>query len=339
VRRSEGCWVGASAELRHRAAGFFGALGVALVLLSSPCIAANADADAKPAADAPELRRELAGHNFIPSRFTLDPFVSTYVGSETGGGYGSAPGRTFDIVGHVVSTDTYKVGAFAQYLDFQYGFFDWWAVRASLRIVVYTGINDPGIVGIGSSVQVNPVFGTTVSFKVGERLRLGGSFDVGSGPAVLFNVVEAIVLSVRNGELTAPLTNSSQTTFQPALVGAWAIHKSLGVTFSLAYQYTRGSGDNPTVLAHLLGANAMLDFDMNALHWIPFGLLAGFTTQFDLTETRFVSYRYNFGLFYTAVKPLNVGLEVVYARSPVFSNTHVFLSSLIGLLVIQYNFN
>jgi len=320
-----------------RAEGFLGALALALLLLSPPSMAA--EDDARPAADAPELRRELAGHNFIPSRFTLDPFVSTYVGSETGGGYGSAPGRTFDILGHVVSTDTYKVGAFAQYLDFQYGFFDWWAVRASVRIVVYTGINDPGIVGIGSSVQVNPVFGTTVSFKVGERLRLGGSFDVGSGPAVLFNVVQAVVLTIRNGELTTPLTNTSQTTFQPALVGAWAIHKSLGMTFSLAYQYTHGSGDNPTVLAHLLGANVMLDFDMKGLNWIPFGLVAGFTTQYDLSEARFASYRYNFGLFYTSVKPLNVGLEIVYARSPVFSNTHVFLSSVIGLLVLQYNFN
>ena len=78
---------------------------------------------------------------------------------------------------------------------------------------------------------------------------------------------------------------------------------------------------------------------MNALHWIPVGVMAGFTTQFDLTEATFRSFRYNFGLFYTAVKPLNVGVEVVYSRSPVFANTQVFLSSLIGLLAIQYNFN
>lgn len=316
----------------YRAAGSLGAL--LLALHASPSVAAQGDTN--PGADTPSLRRELAGHNFIPSKFTLDPFVSTYAGSETGFGYGWAAGRTFDINGHPISTSNYEVGAFAQLLDFQYGFVDWWAVRLSVRIVAYSGINSSGLAGIGTNLETNPTLGTTMSFKVGQRLRLGGSLDFGFGPAVFFNIVQAVVDSIRNGDLTTPVNRLSQFTLKPAFVGAWAIEKSLGMTFSLSYQYTHASSENAAIQANLLAASATFDFDMNV---VPIGLIGGFTTQFSVAQSKFLSFRYNFGIFYTAVKPLNVGFEIVYNRAPVIGNTEIFLSSLIGLLVIQYNFN
>ena len=313
--------------------------GVALLALALPSVG-RADGDA--AAATPEtvpLRRELAGHLFLPSRYALDPFVSTYVGSETGVGIGTSQGHTFDINGNPISVADYQVGAFAQYLDFQYGFLDWWAVRASVRVFVYTGTNTTGLVGVGTSLQINPMLGTTVSFKIGERLRLGGAVDVAFGPAVFFNIVEAVKNSISSGEVTAPLNSFSQFTVKPAVVGSWAISEAFGLTYSFAYQYTGASASYTGVYANLLALNVLVDFDMYALKWVPIGLFAGFQTSFSVSDTKFLQYQYQFGIFYTGVRPLDVGLEILYLRSPIVGNTSIFLSSVSALITIQYNFN
>jgi hypothetical protein len=292
----------------------------------------------------PELRRELAGHNFLPSRFSLDPFVSTYVASETGFGYGTAPGRTYDLCGPNVCPGpgtfaNFKVGAFAQLLDYQYGFTDWWAVRVGAKVLVYSGINDTGVVGVGTNANASFNAGTTMSWKVGDRLRLGGSFDFSIGPAVFLNIVQGVLDSINSGQIVTPVNSFTQYTLNPAFVGAWAISKPFGMTFSMGYTFTHGSDSVLGGSAHLLGTNVLFDFDMKELGWVPIGLLAGFSTSFSVSDTKFLQFRYQFGIMYTAVKPLNVGVEFLYNRAPVVGNTNIFLSSIIGLVVLQYNFN
>jgi hypothetical protein len=324
-----------SARSRNRR----GTVAAALVGLAVPGVA-RADAEAvAPGTGAEPLRRELAGHLFLPSRFSPDPFVSTYVASETGVGEGTSKGHTFDINGNPVATAEYDVAAFAQYLDFQYGFLDWWAVRASVRVVVYSGTNNAGIVAVGASIQANPSLGTTVSFKIGDRLRLGGSLDVAFGPAVFFNILEAVKASQGSNEITAPVNSFSQFTLKPAVVGAWAISEAFGLTYSLNYQYTHASATYAAIHANLLELSALVDFDMYSLRWAPIGLYAGFLTNFSVTDTKFLRYQYQFGIFYTGVRPLEVGLEILYLRSPIIGNTDIFVSSVSALIAIQYNFN
>jgi hypothetical protein len=306
-------------------------------------LAAGADPEATSEtsvpSDAPALRRELAGHNFIPSKFSLDPFVSTYVSTETGFGYGTAPGHTFDVNGNPIGSADYQVGAFAQLLNFQYGFVDWWAIRAAARILVYSGLNGSGAAGVGTNALTSAGLGTTVSFKVGERLRLGGSLDVTFGPSVFFNIVQAVKDSIQNGEITSPVNSSSSFTFNPAFVGAWAIAQSLGFTFSVGYQHSTASNGSTSGAANLLALNGVFDFDLAGLNLVPIGFLGGFQTVFSADSTKFLQFRYQTGIFYTGVKPLNVGLEIVFLRAPVIGSTDVFLSSLQGLIVLQYNFN
>ena len=323
-------------------------MSLALLLLAGivPCAAwGESDVNAadvngtevKGTGDAPELRRELAGHNFIPSRFSLDPFVSTYVSSETGFGYGTAHGHTYDLNGNPVSLANYEVGAFAQLLNYQYGFVDWWAVRVFTKLLVYSGLNSTGLAGIGTNGAGNIGLGTTVSFRVGKRLRLGGSLDVIFGPSVFFNVIQAVKESIQNGEITSPLNSSSSFVFIPAFVGAWAITESLGFTFSLSHQHPTNS--SVSTFGHVNVVNGVFDWDLAELNLVPIGFLAGFQTAFGVDTPRFLQFRYQFGLFYTAVKPLNVGLEVVYLRAPVVGATEIYLSSIQVLILLQYNFN
>jgi hypothetical protein len=322
-------------------AGSLWALLLAVVV--SP-LGAWAQTDVLPPPVTPELRRELDGHEFTPSKFSLDPFVSTYVSSETGFGYGSAPGRTYNLCNGAVcpgpgSFASFQVGAFAQLLDYQYGFLDWWAVRVGTKILVYSGINDTGVVGVGTNANVNVSAGTTMSWKVGDRVRLGGSFDFSIGPAFFFNILQGVVNSIQQGQVVSPINSFNQYSLNPAFVGAWTVTRSLGMTFSGSYTFTHGSDSVLGASAHLLGSNILFNWDMNELGWVPIGLLGGFATSFTVSDTRFLEFRYQFGIMYTGVRALDVGLEILYNRAPVIGNTNIFLSSLIGLIVIQYNFN
>jgi hypothetical protein len=290
--------------------------------------------------EAPELRRELDGHIFIPSRFTPDPFVQTSIASETGFGYGWAQGKTFDVNGNPVSTAAYQVGAFAQLLEYQYGFLPWWAVRVGATIVAYSGLNSAAAAGIGTSAATSVNLGTTLSWKVGDNLRFGGSVDVVLGPAVILNVVQAVVSSINSGEIVSPVNSYSKFTFQPTFVGAWAINKPLGLTFSLGYIYANASSTTDvTVKSNLLAVTTLLDFDMSRLGWVPIGFIGGLQTQFSVADTNFLLWRYQFGIFYTGVKQLNVGAEFLYQRAPIVGATSVFLSSFQMLIDLQYNFN
>ncbi len=336
------------AWVRRVALGGFRAL---VVLAAFSPLGAWADEDVAPVTAAPaptpglpELRRELGGHLFIPSKFTDDPFVSTYVASETGIGTGWAPGRTYDICGTVVcpgpgAAATYRVGAFAQVLDYQYGFLDWWAVRVGAQVVVYSGTNSTGFAGVGTNANLSFSAGTTMSFKVGENLRLGGSFDFKMGPAVFLNVVQGFVDSIKGGEIVTPVNSFTQISLNPAFVGAWSISRLIGMVFNVNYQYTHGSNEELGSTANLLGTNILFDFDLNSVNVAPIGFLAGFATNFSVDSTKFLEFRYQFGIMYTGVRALDAGLEIVYNRAPVVGNTNIFLSSVLGLIVIQYNFN
>jgi len=299
-------------------------------------------ASAQAQADAPELRRELAGHNFIPSRFSLDPFVSTYVGSETGFGYGTAAGHTYDIAGNPVSPADYQVGAFAQLLNFQYGFLDWWAVRVDTAIIAYSGVNSSGAAAVGVNALTHVGLGTTMSWKVGDSVRLGGSFDVTFGPSIFFNIVDAVHESIDNGNVVSPVTSQGSYALQPAFVGSWAIAKWVGFTFSAAYEYSNATSSNSagtsTSNVSVLTGNGLFDFDLASVG-VPIGFLAGFQSTFSVNALQFRQYRWQTGIFYTGVKPLNVGIEIVYQRSPVVGNLDTFITSLIGLITLQYNFN
>ncbi len=320
---------------------------VACLLCLVPA-AARADADADATAPAaspapPELRRELAGHNFIPSRNALDPFVSTFASSETGFGYGTATGHTFDLGGHPISTADYQVGGYAQFLDFQYGFFDWWAVRVGVELLVYSGINSAGVVAVGTNAVGRGGFSTTMSWKVGDNLRLGGSLQFGIGPSIFFNILQSVQDSINSGDIVSPVVSAGSFTIEPAFVGAWAIAKWVGLTFSLAYTYNNATTKNTitgvTNSISLLSAGALFDFDLDPACGVPLGFLLGFSPEFSVNATAFRQWKYQTGIYYTGVKPLNIGLELVFQRAPVIGATSVFLSSLQGLLMIQYNFN
>jgi hypothetical protein len=207
------------------------------------------------------------------------------------------------------------------------------------NVIAYTGINSVGIAGVGTSAAPTVSLGTTLSWKVGDNLRFGGSVDVTWGPAFLLNVVQSVVDSIHAGEIVSPVDSYKKFNFNPAFVGAWAISRPFGLTFSLGYIYASGGTSSSSLASNLLQLTTLLDFDLSRLDLVPIGFIGGFQSQFAVADTKFLQWRYQFGIFYTGVKQFNVGVEFLYQRAPIVGGTTVFLSSLQMLIDLQYNFN
>ena len=57
------------------------------------------------------LRRQLGEHVFIPREAVNDPFTTSFVGSETSLGYGTAHGPSFDLNGNTINLSDYKLAS------------------------------------------------------------------------------------------------------------------------------------------------------------------------------------------------------------------------------------
>src|SRR4029453_11291827 len=101
------------------------------------------------AAEPEAPRRQLGPHLFIPRVAIDDPFTTTTVGSETGFGYATAEGPTFDLNGKPGTRADYKIIAYSQAFSGQWGIFDWWALRVRATGLVYSGANGPAAPGGG----------------------------------------------------------------------------------------------------------------------------------------------------------------------------------------------
>ena len=112
--------------------------------------------------------------------------------SSSGFATGSATGPTFDLDGKPVNVEDYKMVFYTQVFTGQWGIADFWAIRLSLLGSIYSGTNTPAVVGVGVNGLVRGSVGTTFSFRIADRLRLGALVDVVWGPSVAISILDTI---------------------------------------------------------------------------------------------------------------------------------------------------
>lgn len=292
--------------------------------LLSPA-AASAEEPAGPAAAAPaaqdvSLGRTVAGHTFIPSLVVQDPFVATEFAMGIVGGYGSSTGPKYDLNGNIVGEQDYIFGSFGNYVGARFKVLDWLAVRGSLSVTAYSGLDGASAVTVGANARVGGTAGAIASFPVGKSLRVAGSFDAAYTPKfdlLLITVIKDTINSC-NGDPASCTINPDTAfrqdnvlTLQPAVSAAWTPWKPLGIVASASYQHlsldTKQQG-KLTQQGATLGVAADLDlrhlvgvpvgFNL-AWHWVsPVGG-AGVSRTTD----------YVAGVFYTGREDLALGVE------------------------------
>ena len=290
------------------------------------------------AAEPEAPRRQLGPHLFIPRVAIDDPFTTTTVGSETGFGYATATAPTFDLNGNPVALADYKIIAYSQAFSGQWGIFDWWALRIRATGLVYSGANGSAAAGVGLNGVVRASAGTTFAIRPLPTLQLGLLFDVSVGPSVGLDILQAIRQSIAEDSVQTPVVSTNSTTLTPALSAAWTITQGLGLVAKVSYTHNSVAADASSVGLDTLALGAGLDLDLRELGTIPLGLTLSYAAGYSIGEERFRRYRLAGGFFYTGRENLTLGLELAYERSPLGAHD-VFITTLLGVLVLRYNFD
>ncbi|HEU4383567.1 MAG TPA: hypothetical protein VFR85_08695, partial [Anaeromyxobacteraceae bacterium] len=122
--------------------------------------------------------REVNGHAFMPSLIIAPPVA---VGSFAVGmvlGAGGASGPSYDSGGNVTGTKDYTYAALGQVLAYEFAFLKNFTGRLGLTTSLFTGIDGPSILVVGTTVRFGAGAGLTWSFPLGNQFRLGASVDV-----------------------------------------------------------------------------------------------------------------------------------------------------------------
>ena len=265
--------------------------------------------------------RTLAGHTFIPSAVVPGALVTTSFGSFLLLAVGSASGtlqvgdRTFD--------GTYHYAGVGALLGYEYGFGEHVSARFTIDESMYSGIDGPSAITVGTKFQAGGSLGATVSFQPVDSLRVGVLLDAGTTPGLALTIglgIKSLIDRCNAGDCTVGDTDkilglNNVTYAKPALAVNWAPWKPLGITANLAWEYAsqkRNDGDF-TGSATFMGIAA--DLDLRHLWGVPIGLqLVGtYATAFSGTNIGGVA-QVGGGIFYTGRENLSLGLQAVARR-------------------------
>jgi hypothetical protein len=257
--------------------------------------------------------RMLDDHLFIPSALVRDPFTATYFQSTIGFGYATATGPAFEVAGNVIGGGDYKFATTLQGFEIQLKLYDWWAIRIASQGVLFTAIDSTSAINAGVSARIQPAGGTTVSFPLCPRVRLGGTFDFGYAPDINANIITGVVNSVmaRNISLRHLLTDTRLTVYQVGASAAAELHRAVGVVATAAYLHIGSDTDGVTDSVDTVSAGVAFDFDLRPLTPMPIGFVVAYKLNEATTrDSGQASQSIEGGIFYTGVGHLALGFDL-----------------------------
>jgi hypothetical protein len=305
-------------------------------------IAASGVTSAQETADADtrQWNRELNGHFFIPSLSISDPFLATEFSLITGIGAAWANGPGFDPRANPVGRDSYLAVAMSHAASFQAHILRWLAVRLEGAGGLYGGADAKSALVLGMTVPLDVIAGTTVSFKLGRLVRLGGTFDYDYQYAVEIEPLAAVQRSLASNQADDSTVRQRIKTNQviPGVTAAFAPHRALG--FVGALQYLWFSRDDGTSTIHVnnivFGIDGQLDLKP-LVPWLPLAALVGYRVQAPISSSEPLSQDLEAGIYYSAKKALVLGIDTRvrwFQIRPGFDTTALLFN-----LVIRYYWN
>jgi hypothetical protein len=287
------------------------------LLQATPAEANSPPVEANAPAAAPKTRRQLDGHLFLPSQIIQDPFNSGFLQLDMGVGYAWATAPQYGALGDASGSRTYKIAQLQERVRAQIGILPCWSIRATGTLAVMSGLNAIGLLALGAVVSPQADIGTTVSFPLGDRVRLGGTFDFLIGPAYNANPLGTIVQSVREGQIDAGnlIITKTTTAYTPGVSFAWGIARPLGLVAAGQYTHNIPSIEGITQLQDSVSLGAALDLDLNQTGAaIPVGVVGAYRLVSPLGGPQnFASQTAELEVLYTGHGDLVVGPEATFS--------------------------
>lgn len=273
-----------------------------------------------PAAQSAE-GRTLAGHTFIPSAVVPGPLVTTSFGSWLLLAVGSASGNAQ--VGDRFLSGTYTYAGVGAQLGYEYAFGSHFSARLLVDESMYSGIDGPSVLTVGTKFQAGGSLGVTAAFRPLESLQVGVLLDAGTTPGLALTIglgIRGLIERCEAGDCTVGDTDkfvglNNVAFVKPALAAAWTPWKPLGITANVAWQYASQKRNDGDFTGSATTFAAAADLDLRHVWNVPIGLqFAGsYTTAFPGTDITGVA-QLGGGIFYTGRENLSLGLQAVARR-------------------------
>jgi hypothetical protein len=326
----------------------FAALCCALALAAPRARAEESVSQAPPAEPAanPGAGRILGGHRYMPTNAVAQPFLTTSFSSVLVAGLGKTSGTLQ--VGDRVFSGSYDYAGIGATLAYEYAFLDYFSARVSLSEIIFSGINGSSALVVGTQAQLAGGIGGTLSYPLGDSLRLAALLDInlqpnialtiGSGLAAILNSCPAAGGQGCNVDPEKIFAIREVKTFQPQVSVAWTPHRAVGVTGAVGYQHAISSATGqPDLTADAMSLGGAVDFDFLAVSSFPLGLMfqMNWTAPFSGTTLQHVT-DIGGGIFYTGRKDLAAGVQLIWRRFAVVPNVDVSFATEIAQLGLRY---
>lgn len=268
--------------------------------------------------------RTLGGHTFMPSIQVRDPFITSYLLSGTGVSIFQLPMLTIEWEGPEPVVVEGDVLYLVQGFRYQRALNDWLAVRGAFSATGRGGIDGKSAFVQGVMWSFAGELGATARVWSTERAALAVSTDVALGNAYTINVLDFVEDILESGwdEEISLVSESNTSQGRLGLVGAWAAKRWLGVTASVDWGWTEGSGDR-IWNSRRLGGSGTVGIDFKELDAVPVGVRFAFSSQpIDQGGTGPDDdiRSYGVGVFYTGRPELSIGVDAISLRLPLIDS-------------------
>jgi hypothetical protein len=304
----------------------------------APPVAAPAGPTEEPLAG----RRVLNGHVFMPSATVAGALTTTSFGTFLILGYGSS--SAFFQVGDRTYSGSFDYAGAGAALGYEHAFQKYFSARFGLAEIIYSGIDGPSAIVVGTSLQVAVSLGLTASLPIGDSLRVGVLFDAESAPGLALTIANGLQTIIRDCEAGdcrategAIFGTERALALQPALAANWAPWRPLGLTANAAYVHVSQDRSDETFTGQAVRLAAAADFDFLTVSKVPVGLQLAFSwiAPFDGEVLQHVT-DLGGGIFYTGRQDLALGLQVVSRRFAVQPTVNVSWSTFISTIGLRY---
>ncbi len=271
----------------------------------------------------------LDGHRFIPTSTVPDPFITSYLRSNTGFGFlldANIPVITeADTIAVLQGDIAFAVLGF----EYQQAIVDFLALRIGFGGAIRTGTDGQTLLAEGLNARYAFGFGITGRVFRTEDFLLSVVADYESSKLIAmdpFGFTQRIVDECRDApDVGQCIIDSEQTLLTSgrvsALTGGARAAWSPIEWFGLRGRVELGAGDVSDVESDLsttiLNLGLAADFDLLEVTPVPLGFVLGFDGQIfggrgsDLAES---ARRFNAGIFYTGRKEFSVGVEGIFGK-------------------------
>ena len=291
-----------------------------LVLMAAlaPLAAAAQGAPEPQGAEIAGSHRVVAAHRFEPSTLVDDPFATTSVGTDVGYMLGAAKGPTLQGgLGNLTigCCKDLSYGGILGQLDGSFRLADWLGLRLGLGTFVYSGIDRPSVISVGSGLKTSAHAQLVPGIELGDRVRAAALVGVATQPALDILVLSGLRDAIQSGSVEGGeiLQTSNTLVLDAGASVAWAAARWLGVTASVEYVAPRRNG-LAAFSANGIQAAAAVDMDVGALNpGTAFGLSAAYRIIAPVATSEFQAQQdVRAGVFYTGRPGLTVRGELGY---------------------------